>query len=191
MATTILIIATSRSALFKIKRATRARSETRLPCRSSPFVSVLPVAGPQIPMNRSLPPRTTILFSRGLPKKRGVHKKRPTWLSALRALPARSAGRCARSGGWGKTPRAPKTPQWMGADPSQVTTLIGSITRHFAICDRISQIASYRQALSKLALWPNDQLSAECEHYTAVFYDHTLLKCCDLIFCKSTECGEP
>ena len=141
MATTILIIATSRSALFKIKRATRARSETRLPCRSSPFVSVLPVVGPQIPMNRSLPPRTTILFSRDLPEKRGVHKKRPTRLSALRALPARSAGRRARSSGWGKAPRASEAPQWMGADPSYVTTLIGSITYHFAICDKISQVA--------------------------------------------------
>ena len=104
MATAILIIATSRSALFKIKRATRARSETRLPCCSSPFVSVLPVVGPQIPMNRSLPPRTTILFSRGLPEKRGVHKKRPTRLSVLRALPARSRAVC--------------TKQWLGQSPT-------------------------------------------------------------------------
>lgn len=117
MATTILIIATSRSALFKIKRATRARSETRLPCRSSPFVSVLPVVGPQIPMNRSLPPRTTILFSRGLPEKRGVHKKRPTRLSALRALPARSAGRCARSSGWGKAPPGVRDAPMDGSRP--------------------------------------------------------------------------
>lgn len=107
MATTILIIATSRSALFKIKRATRARSETRLPCRSSPFVSVLPVVGPQIPMNRSLPPRTTILFSRGLPEKRGVHKKRPT--RAFCAPRAPSAER-----------RAVCTKQWLGQSPTGV-----------------------------------------------------------------------
>ena len=116
MATTILIIATSRSALFKIKRATRARSETRLPCRSSPFVSVLPVVGPQIPMNRSLPPRTTILYSRGLPEKRGVHKKRPTRLSALRALPARSAAPRPPRG----PPRAVCTKQWLGQSPTGV-----------------------------------------------------------------------
>ena len=93
---TILIIATSRSALFKIKRATRARSETRLPCRSSPFVSVLPVVGPQIPMNRSLPPRTTMLFREASQRRERVHKKRLPG-SMRSALPSAGAGRCCEA----------------------------------------------------------------------------------------------
>ena len=117
IATAILIIATSRSALFKIKRATRARSETRLPCCSSPFVSVLPVVGPQIPMNRSLPPRTTILFREASQRREGSTRSGPPgFLRSARSQ--RGAGRCARSSGWGKAPRAPETPQWMGDDPS-------------------------------------------------------------------------
>lgn len=116
MATTILIIATSRSALFKIKRATRARSETRLPCRSSPFVSVLPVVGPQIPMNRSLPPRTTILFREASQRREGSTRSGlPGFLRSARSqrgapggvheamAGAKPRGRQRRPNGWEPT----------------------------------------------------------------------------------------
>ena len=107
MATTILIIATSRSALFKIKRATRARSETRLPCRSSPFVSVLPVVGPA-DSHESLPSAShdNTFFARPPREERGPQEAAYPAFCAPRAPSAERRAVC--------------TKQWLGQSPTGV-----------------------------------------------------------------------